>query len=371
MRVVIVGGGYAGLACLLRLRRSYPAADLHLVDAREQHIRLTKLHQTLHRPLQEIAEPFSKLAQKFGFSFHQDELRFDVLNLSELQQARQIAVRGKKLDFHALVVATGARTRDVPVGQETATRESLLERQGTELLDQLFCRIKGRTAQIVVVGGGATGLQFLFELRDILSAQSAPVELTLIDYEERLLGHLPGDFDRYLRKRLDDAGLNYLPGIRFVGQDDERIFLEHVASGESLARACDLAFLFPGVVAVPHLLDTNRYGQVLEEGLPLENIFAAGDCSLFLSSGLNAQTAQAAMRKGSLVAENIGRLSEGRRFLPYLHRELGYFVSLGDRDGIGWMGLRENVLTGISAFAIKEVLEAQYDLFLRGINTYF
>lgn len=370
MKVVVVGGGYAGLACLLRLRQSCPAADLHLVDAREQHIRLTKLHQTLRRPLQHIAEPFSMLAEKFGFNFHQEEICFDTQTFSDLQHTRQIVVGNKTLDFHALVVATGARTRDVPVGPGTATRESLLHRQGHRLLEQLFEKVAGRTGQIMVVGGGATGLQFLFELRDILTSQQAPVELTLIDYEERLLGHLPWDFDRYLRRRLEASNIHYLPGVRYVGQDTERIFLERVANGESLASTCDLAFLFPGVVSVPHLMETNRYGQVLEEGLPLENVFAAGDCSLYLSSGLNAQTAQAAMRKGSLVADNIGRLIEGRGLRPYLHRELGYFVSLGDRDGIGWMGLRENVLTGISAFAVKEILEAQYDLFLRGINTY-
>lgn len=370
MNVVVVGGGYAGLACLLRLRRSYPSADLHLLDAREQHIRLTKLHQTLHHPLQHIAEPFSRLAEKFDFNFHQEKISFEAQTLSELQQALQIVVGNKTLDFHALVVATGARTRDVPLGQESATRESLLHQQGQELLEQLFEKVEGRVGQITVVGGGATGLQFLFELRDILTSQQVPVELTLIDYEECLLGHLPRDFDRYLRKRLEASNIQYLPGVRYVGQDGERIFLERVANGESLARPCDLAFLFPGVVSVPQLLETNRYGQVLEEGLPLENIFAAGDCSLYLSSGLNAQTAQAAMRKGSLVADNIGRLHEGRSLRPYLHRELGYFVSLGDRDGIGWMGLRENVLTGISAFAVKEILESQYDLFLRGINTY-
>jgi len=55
---------------------------------------------------------------------------------------------------------------------------------------------------------------------------------------------------------------------------------------------------------------------------------------------------------------------------PYLHRDIGYVVSLGPADAIGWLALENNVVTGLAAYTIKEIVEAQYDLLLAGIDTY-
>lgn len=55
---------------------------------------------------------------------------------------------------------------------------------------------------------------------------------------------------------------------------------------------------------------------------------------------------------------------------PYLHRDLGYVVNLGPSDAVGWLGVEGNVVTGMPALAIKEVVEIQYDLLLTGTDTY-
>jgi NADH dehydrogenase len=82
-------------------------------------------------------------------------------------------------------------------------------------------------------------------------------------------------------------------------------------------------------------------------------------------------TAQAAVRKGMLSARNILRHSGALRLLePYLHRDLGYVVSLGPMDAIGWLALEGNVVGGMPAMVIKELVEAQYDLLLTGLDTY-
>jgi NADH dehydrogenase len=55
---------------------------------------------------------------------------------------------------------------------------------------------------------------------------------------------------------------------------------------------------------------------------------------------------------------------------PYLHRDLGYVVSLGPTDAVGWLALEGNVVGGMPAMLIKEAVEAQYDLLLSGTDTY-
>jgi len=120
------------------------------------------------------------------------------------------------------------------------------------------------------------------------------------------------------------------------------------------------------------LLLANAFGQVVvEKHKPLQNIFTAGDCSNYHSFGSNTMTAQSAVRKGQLVARNVLRHSGFLKLLePYLHRDLGYVISLGPMDAVGWLALEGNVVTGIPALMIKELVEAQYDLLLTGIDTY-
>lgn len=81
-------------------------------------------------------------------------------------------------------------------------------------------------------------------------------------------------------------------------------------------------------------------------------------------------TAQTAVRKGRLIAENILLSIRGRELARYGYQELGYFVSLGMFDGIGWIFTPMNVLSGLPAFFAKEMIETQFALLLRGWDTY-
>jgi NADH dehydrogenase len=55
---------------------------------------------------------------------------------------------------------------------------------------------------------------------------------------------------------------------------------------------------------------------------------------------------------------------------PYIHRDLGYVISMGPNDAVGWLGLPQNIVAGQPATLIKEIVEAQYDLLLAGLDTF-
>ncbi len=141
-------------------------------------------------------------------------------------------------------------------------------------------------------------------------------------------------------------------------------------NGARLQFRSPLTLLLGGLIPTPLELECNAFGQVLVQGSPLPSIFAAGDCARYPAPGLDSLTAQAAVRKGRLVAENILRLAAGMRPLAYDYRELGYFLSLGSLDGIGWLLSRASVLKGTPALAVKQAIEAQFQLLLRGVDTY-
>ena len=117
-------------------------------------------------------------------------------------------------------------------------------------------------------------------------------------------------------------------------------------------------------------MSSNAYGQVEIDNQLLPDIFSAGDCADFAGKGLNLLTAQAALRKGKLVAHNIRNRNAGRGLRRYRYQEKGYLLSLGPIDAVGWLGLRCNLFTGFVANSLKEAMESQYDLFLDGVDTY-
>ena len=81
-------------------------------------------------------------------------------------------------------------------------------------------------------------------------------------------------------------------------------------------------------------------------------------------------SAQIAVRKARIVSRNILNHSQNKSLNPFNYKELGYFISMGGLDGIGWMLFPMNVLFGPPAFVVKELIEKQLDFFITGLDTY-
>ena len=59
LKLIIIGGGYAGLSALITLRKQAPDAEITLIDPRPDHLIITRLHETVHCPLDKIEIPYS------------------------------------------------------------------------------------------------------------------------------------------------------------------------------------------------------------------------------------------------------------------------------------------------------------------------
>ncbi len=369
-RVVVLGGGYAGLASLIELSKKDKNLELHLLDGDADHCKITNLHKTFQHPLEKFTVSYAELAEKFHFTFHQHRLDFSEQDLARWQQQQKLPLPQAELPFDWLVVATGASPIQLHAGPGSFGQNELRLGQGKALLESLLEPGEVEPLQLSLVGGGATGVQVLFELHEQLRRNRLPLKLRLIDQNHRLVPNLPEGAHKYITKKLRRAGIDYLPGTNYLGQTEAQIQLAELATGHEFSLPSQLTLQFPGVSAAPSKLKTNAHGQVMSNGKTLENILSAGDCSTYDSSGLNSLTAQAAVRKGKLVARNIVRLSGGEKPQTYRYQEKGYLVSLGAVDAIGWIGLRCNLAKGFLASVIKDGMETQYDLFLDGVDTY-
>ena len=369
-RIVILGGGYAALGAVSTLSALAPESGVTLIAPRKAHIKITHLHETLRYSLRRLCILYEDLAERFGFHFIQGKLRFDTDSLLRWQQRRVIRLDGREIPFDGLIVATGADYGGTHNPTRVLTVHDFCLNRGQTMVRDL-CKQGGKTAELSVVGGGATGMQFLFELSSYLKRKGRRGwKLRLINYEQRVLGQFPDCFYHYALERMLRESIEYFPSSAFLRQEDDVMVIRRRDGNDEYRLPSQLTLLFPGVKPTPVPIMTNRFGQVLAKGEILDRIFAAGDCARFEGAGANTLSAQVALRKGKAVASNLLCRAAGQEMRPYVYAEHGYFVSLGPNDGIGWLETKENILTGHSAAVIKTAIEKQYDLLLAGIDTY-
>ncbi|MGW8313175.1 MAG: NAD(P)/FAD-dependent oxidoreductase [Desulfuromonadales bacterium] len=368
--VVVIGGGYAGLACLIDLSKKAPQMKLHLIDARAEHCKMTNLHKTFAKPVSEFLVPYTALADRFGFTFHRKKIIFAEEDLKRWQQTKKLSLDDRELTFDRLVVATGSRPQLQPKSSEVFGLAALQGGRGPALLERWMTEAVTRTIDLSFVGGGATGLQVLFELQEQLRRRRVDYRLRLIDLGDRLAPVLPEGAHRYILRKLRREGIDYLAKTEFLGQQDGRILLFDHATNREYHLPSAATLLFPGVQRAPFALQSNAFGQVESDDQLLPDIFSAGDCADYREGGFNQLTAQAAVRKGKLVAYNIRSLNSGRELRRYQYQEKGYLLSLGPVDAVGWLGLRFHLIKGFAANVLKDAMESQYDLYLDGVDTY-
>ncbi len=353
----------------MQLADLLPDSRRVLVDPAEHHLKVTRLQEALRRPLDELRVPFADLGERYGFRHVRSRPAMTARTARRAEDAGRLIIAGLDEPFDVLVVATGVKPRPRPRQGGCIGLADLRAREGSRIVRRMVLRAGKARDRVTVVGGGATGLQYLFELRDALRREGARTRLALVDPGERLLPDQPRQFHEYVLKRMEQSGISYLKGYRLDAAGRGGIVLRGPRGGR---RDFSSAFsmVLTGSVGNPTVFDADAHGRIiLDEGV-LQRIFVAGDCSHYQGGGLDTRSAQAAVRKGRLVAKNIRRLADGRPLARYDAPELGFFLSMGLFDGIGWVGDRRAIVTGTPAFAVREAIEARYELFVRGFDTF-
>lgn len=370
LKVVIIGGGYAGIAALTNLLRYAPDTDITIIDPKEQHIKITHLHETFRYPLTDLLVPFADIENRYGCRHVSASVQFDQGELQKCQDEKQLVVNEEVLNFDYLLITSGCESEATDYIGNVLYLKDFTVSAGSDLLTGLLNKNDQSGQSISVVGGGATGIQFLFEIKQFLDRIKSRTELRLIHSGEQVLEQFPHGFGTYVQSRMHDMDIAFYPNTYYCGQQSREVLLAEKQTGKQFELSSNISILFLGKKK-QNIFTANAFGQIIEDQKVLPNIFVAGDCSYYQSLGSNTLTAQSAVRKGKLTARNILRHSGFPGLLePYLHHDLGYVVSLGSADAVGWLGSEGNLVTGMPALAIKEFVEVQYDLLLVGIDTY-
>ena len=314
-RVVIVGGGVAGVEAMLALRE--------LLGGMVELVLVSPKADFLYVPMT-VAEPFGAgEARSYELERiardEQAELRRDALAEVDAERRLIRTLGGDDVSYDALVVAVGAHRRPWLPGALTfrgrADAQSL-----RELLSDLDA---GRVSRVAFANplAGSWSLP-LYELALLTAAHVADhglieVQMTLLTPEEAPLGVFGDAAARAVRELLSARGIALRAGTAVRSLEGEHL---NLVAGDRLRvdRVVAMARLEgPAVAGLPRdpqgFIPVDSHGRV--EGL--EDVYAAGDGTNFpvKQGGIAAQQADAV---ADAIAARFGAAVEPQPFRPVL-----------------------------------------------------
>lgn len=355
-RVVIVGGGFAGIECAKAFRNQ--PVEVLIVDRQNHHLFQPLLYQVASAGLAapEIAHPIRSIF------FKQDNVKVLMDEVAGIDlEHRRLATRGREIDYDYLVLAMGVRTGYFGKGEwerharglkslddATAIRREILHAfEKAEACEDPAER--ERLMNIVVIGGGPTGVELagaFAELarhvlrRDFKNINTSEAKIHLVEAQDRLLGMYDPSLSDYTRRTLEDMGVTVRLGAPVAELRDGEVVL---GGGETI-RAANIVWA-AGIEAPPLAralgVETDRAGRlVVDTDLSLPGhpeVFVAGDlASCVDQAGKRVPgLSPAAMQMGRHAAKVILEEVKGRRGKGYGVRPQFRYFDKGSMATIG------------------------------------
>ena len=379
--MVICGGGSGGLDLACRLARKR-TLEITLLDRNTTHVWKPLLHEIAAGSLDIGAHAVSylTLARRHGFRFSQgsleglDRRRRELLVGPVLDAAGAVLIPSRCLSYDLAVIAIGAVSNDFGIegvaefalpldsaGDAERIHRSLVET--CIRADWQAGANENPSIGIVVVGGGATGVELAAELRELLRAlpdhgldridPEKNVQITLLNADARLLPQLPTRLADPITEFLTSQGVAVLSGETVVRvgrkevatRSDRHIPTDHTVWAAGV-RAPDVTRRLDG-------LETNRVGQLVVDPTLRTTLdpqlVAMGDCAAAPWPGHKNPVpprAQAAQQQAAHLAREIPHMLAARPVRAFRYRDFGSLVSLGSETTA--VGTIMGILTGRS-----------------------
>lgn len=383
LHIVIAGGGFAGVRLARRLAREGPRRD-----AAGRPVRVTLIDRqrafTYTPLLYDVAA--GKAAPAHATTPYRDLLwdgsvavRQAAITGFDLER-RVVAAEGGEIAYDRLVIALGAAST-LPRGSNgsglAAHALPFMNLPDAEAIrTRLIARFRtaSRASEgvtIVVAGGGAKGVELIFDLADFTERRLAPacgiapdqIRLVLVNGEERLMADLPPHFDRAARAAMRERGIRLIQRRFVVGADGERVRLDDgrtIAARTLIWTAGITAHPLIPTLGVPLTEGTLRVAPTLQlPGYPA--VYVAGDC-VWMDDGTGKRrpaTASLAQQHGRFLARALAADLAGAPIPAFRYAPRGQIIKLGDGDAIAQLGGGPHAphFTGRAAHALRGGLD--------------
>lgn len=366
-RVVVVGGGFGGLAVARNLH--HEAVEVTLIDRRNYHLFQPLLYQVATAALSpaDIAEPIRRVLRS------QENAQVLLGAVSHVDLDEQVVTwDGGRVRYDYLILAAGAThayfgheewSARAP-GLKTADdaleirRRVLLAFESAEMEDD----VEARRAELtfVVVGGGPTGVELAGALREIAvesiqrdfrRVDTSTARIVLVEGQSRLLGSMREASSRRALEDLERLGVEVRLNTLLTEMAEDRVVLQ-VGGKEEILLARNV--IWAAGVRASSLGKTlgaplDREGRVFvgyDCSIPHHaNAFVIGDMASFTDATTGTRVpgvAQGALQMGEYVAGIIRReLAEpGAARTAFRYRDKGSMATIGRAKAVADVGNR-------------------------------
>ncbi|WP_339837595.1 NAD(P)/FAD-dependent oxidoreductase [uncultured Flavobacterium sp.] len=356
-RLVIIGGGFAGIALAKKLRNKN--IQVVLLDKHNYHNFQPLMYQVATGGLEpdSIAYPIRKVLQE------KNDFYFRLADVKEIDtKNNKIIADIGELKYDYLVLATGSKTnffgnqemerncmamKTIP--QSLNIRSLILENFEQALLTNDI-EERHSLMNFVLVGGGPTGVELagaLAEMKRAILPKDYPdldvrkMEINLIQSGNRILNTMSEHASKKAEEFLIKLGVSVWKNVRVTGYDGRIVATNSDLSFDSATvvwTAGVQGALVNGLSAESLIeradrIKVNEFNQV--KGY--ENIFAIGDIASMISEEFpqgHPMMAQPAMQQGRQLSENIVRLLDKKSMKPFEYKDKGSMATIGRNKAV-------------------------------------
>jgi NADH dehydrogenase len=382
-RIIIVGGGFGGLAAAKALKKA--AAEIILIDRANHHLFQPLLYQVATSVLgpSQIGFPIRGI---LGKQKNTTVILGEVTGVDKDQKCvivRDADQQNVPITYDYLVLATGAShsyfgrnefERFAPglksLADAVATRNKIL--QAFELAEAEEDPSRHRDLlTFVLVGAGPTGVEMAGALAvlvkttlksDFRRIDPASARIVLVDMGSRVLGPFSEHLSQAAKQRLEDLGVEVRleHGVDQIDADGVVVAGERIASKTVIWTA--------GVAPSPAgkwlKVETDRAGRVrIQQDLTVPEypeIFVVGDTAALEQDGKPlAGVAQVAIQQGRYAGKLIrSRISGGKQPTPFRYWDKGTMAVVG--KGFAVLQSGKVQMSGLLAWMVWAFIHLQF-----------
>jgi NADH dehydrogenase len=358
MKIVIIGGGFAGINLAKELV-NHNQIQVTLVDKNNYNFFPPLIYQVATAFLEpsSISYPFRK------FFAGKKNLHFRLGELQEVVPAEnKVILNNGELAYDYLVFATGAETsyfgmenvmkNAIPMktlNDAIVMRNTLLKNLEKAAITKDI-RKRRKLLTIVVAGGGPTGVEvsgmFAEMRKNILLKEYPELDTTasnvyLVDGGDALLAPMSKASQQDTLKALTDLGVVVKLNNRVTDYVDDIVYFsngETIHTKNLIWAAGVSAKAFDGIPMESYgrgkRMATDAYNKV--KGV--ENIYAIGDTSIMDTDPAfpngHPQVAQVAIQQGINLAKNFKAIAQNKPLKPFIYVDKGSMAIIGKNKAV-------------------------------------